>query len=358
MTTAKTSLLAGAALMALTFGAGPGAAETLRLLTWSNYAPDEVIAKFEEENPDITVEVTYSSNEDMIAKLRATGGAGFDLAQPSHDRIAAAQAEYGIYKPIDLSKVNVDVLDANLAKGVADNTTIDGALYSIPFDWGTTGLAVDVTKAPDVKGFDDLCDPAYAGKTSMRLRRTILLGTAFAMGKDPFALYADPAAYQEMLNEVEAKLIECKANIKAFWEGGTDLEAMLVSGEVVASEAWDQNAFKLTQPNPNIRFVPPETGALTWIDTFTLPAKGEADDAAYKWINFVLREDIVPLMSASTGSIIAVKGGLELLPPELAKVVTASFTQADLDNLKYFANIPPGIEDMEGKTLDRIQAAQ
>jgi spermidine/putrescine transport system substrate-binding protein len=49
---------------------------------------------------------------------------------------------------------------------------------------------------------------------------------------------------------------------------------------------------------------------------------------------------------------------LELLPPELAEVVTASFTQEDLDNLKYFANIPPGIEDMEGKTLDRIQAAQ
>ena len=130
---AKTSLLAGGALLALVLGAGPGAAETLRLLTWGNYAPDKVIAMFEEENPDIAVEVTYSSNEEMIAKLRATGGAGFDLAQPSHDRISAAQAEYGIYKPLDLSKVNVDVLDANLAKGVADNTTIDGVVYAIPF---------------------------------------------------------------------------------------------------------------------------------------------------------------------------------------------------------------------------------
>lgn len=354
----RNGLAAGVALLALTVGAGPSAAETLRLLTWNGYAPDEVIAKFEEENPDITVEVTFSSNEDMIAKLRATGGAGFDLAQPSHDRISAAQQEYGIYKPIDLSKVNVEVLDENLAKAVADNTTVDGKLYSIPFDWGTTGLAVDVTKAPDVKGWEDLCNPAYKGKTSMRLRRTILLGTAFAMGKDPFALYGDKAAYQAMLDEVEAKLIACKPNLKAFWEGGTDLEAMLLSGEVVASEAWDQTAFKLTQQNPDIHFVPPTTGALTWIDTFTFPAKGEADDAAYKWINFVTREDVVPLISASTGSIIAVKGGLELLPPDLAKVVTAAFTKADLDNLKYFANIPPGIEDMEGKVLDRIQAAK
>ena len=88
--------------------------------------------------------------------------------------------------------------------------------------------------------------------------------------------------------------------------------------------------------------MPPETGALTWIDTFALPAKGEADDAAYKWINFILREDIVPLMSASTGSIIAVKGGLELLPPEQATVVTAAFTQADLANLKYLRQHSPG----------------
>jgi hypothetical protein len=42
----------------------------------------------------------------MIAKLRATGGAGFDLAQPSHDRIYAAQQEYDIYKPLDLSKID------------------------------------------------------------------------------------------------------------------------------------------------------------------------------------------------------------------------------------------------------------
>ena len=62
-------------------------AETLRLLTWGGYAPEEVIAKFEAETGH-TVEVTTSNNEEMIAKLRATNGGGFDLAQPSQDRIA------------------------------------------------------------------------------------------------------------------------------------------------------------------------------------------------------------------------------------------------------------------------------
>jgi spermidine/putrescine transport system substrate-binding protein len=293
----------------------------------------------------------------MIAKLRATGGAGYDLAQPSHDRIYAAQLEYGIYKPLDLSQVDTDALDPNLLAGVEANTTIDGGVYAVPHQWGTSGLMVDVSKAPDVDSWDDLCDPQYAGRTSMRLRRTILLATAFGMGKDPFALYADPAAYQAMLDEVAEKLIACKANVKTYWQGGDDLAALMLSGEVVASESWDSTAFKLYGENENIHYVPPATGALAWIDTFALPAKGEADDAAYKWINFVLRPDIVTKMSNSTGAIAAVKDGIALLPDEKRAAVEVAFDADDMANLKFFANILPGIEDMEGKALERIQAA-
>ena len=65
-----------------------------------------------------------------------------------------------------------------------------------------------------------------------------------------------------MLDEVEEKLIACKDNVKAYWEGGADLEALMLSGEVVASETWDSTAFKLYGQNPNIVYVPPETGAL------------------------------------------------------------------------------------------------
>jgi spermidine/putrescine transport system substrate-binding protein len=350
-------LISSAIALGLATAASQASAETLRLLTWSGYAPDNVIELFEEEYPDIDVEVTLSNNEEIIAKLRATGGAGFDLAQPSHDRIYAAQLEYGIYKPLDISQVDTTNIDPNLLEGVKANTTIEGELYAVPHQWGTSGLMADVTKAPDAKSWADLCDPQYKGRTSMRLRRTILLGTAFALGKDPFALYADPAAYQEMLDEVEEVLIACKSNIKTYWEGGTDLEALMLSGEVILSETWDSTAYKLYSENPNIVFVPPETGALTWIDTFAIPAKGEADDAAYKWINFVLQPEIVTLMSASTGAISAVKNGTALLPDDKRAAVEAAFDAEDLANLKFFANIPPGIEDMEGKTLERIQAA-
>jgi spermidine/putrescine transport system substrate-binding protein len=332
-------------------------AETLRLLTWGSYAPEELVQKFEARYPDIEVEVTFSNNEEMIAKLRATGGAGFDLAQPSHDRIFAAQKEYDIYKPLDLSKIDTSVMEESLLNGVKANTTIDGEVYAVPHQWGTSGLMANKSIAPDISGWGDLCDPKYKGKTSMRLKRTILLGTAYSLGEDPFAAYSDLAKYQNILDKVEAKLIECKDNIKAYWKGGDDLSAMMLSGEIVASETWDSTAYKLYGENKDIVFVPPATGALAWIDTFALPRKGKADDAAYKWINFVLEPENVTIMSGSTGAIASVKGGLDLLPADKKDAVNAAFTADDIANLKFFANIPPGVEDMEGKTLERIKAA-
>ncbi|RTM01125.1 extracellular solute-binding protein [Ancylobacter aquaticus] len=347
VTTAFSLMLAGTAVQA----------ETLRLLTWGGYAPENVIKLFEQANPDIKVEVTLSNNEEMVAKLRATGGAGYDLAQPSHDRIFSAQKEFNIYKPLDLSKIDVSAMAPNLLEGVKANATINGGVYAVPHQWGTSGLVVNTAKATGVKGWGDLCDPTYKGRTSMRLRRTILLGTAFSLGKNPFELYADPVAYQKMLDEVTDKLIACKSNVKTYWNGGDELATLLLSGEVVVSEAWDSTAFKLYGQNKDILFVPPETGALAWIDTFAIPRKGQADAAAYKWINFVMRPEIVTLMSDSTGAIAAVKNGIDLLPADKKAAVKAAFDAKSLDNLKFFANIPPGIEDMEGKALERIKAA-
>ena len=65
------------------------------------------------------------------------------------------------------------------------------------------------------------------------------------MGEDPFAAYADLDKYQQILDKVADKLISCKDNIKAYWKGGDDLSAMMMSGEIVASETWDSTAYKL-----------------------------------------------------------------------------------------------------------------
>lgn len=332
-------------------------AETLRLLTWGGYAPDEVIAMFEAQTGH-TVEVTKSNNEEMIAKLRATNGSGFDLAQPSQDRIAGPQAEFGIYKPLDMSQIETSLFIPSMLEATKGNTMIGEDVFAVPHVWGTDGLVLNTAMVTDVKDYTDLCNASVAGKVSYRLKRPTLIGFAFSMGLDPFAAYGDEAAYQGILDQVEAKLVECKANVKTYWDGGDELKNLMRSGEIVAAMAWDTGGWQLNDDNEDITFVAPASGALGWIDTFALPARGRADEAAYAWINFVMQPDIAAMITASAGNFTASQGGDANVDDALKAKYQASFPQEAIDNIKWYPSVPAGLETLEGATLDRINAAK
>ena len=186
------------AALALGFSDANADGQRLRIISWADYVPADLIAAFKKET-GIDVEVTLSNNEEMISKLRATGGAGYDLAQPSQDRITSVQRDFGIYKPIDLSKVKVEEFQPALLAIVRRNTTLDGKLYALPYLWGTDGMVVNVKRAK-VEDYPDVCRPELKGKTAIRLRRPVLMAFAFAAGKDPFALYGNPTAYSALMD--------------------------------------------------------------------------------------------------------------------------------------------------------------
>src|SRR6202451_4117739 len=150
----KYTLIASFVLV-MGLAAGGAQADKLRIISWADYVPLDLIAAFKKET-GIDVEVTLSNNEEMISKLRATGGAGYDLAQPSQDRITSVQRDFGIYKPIDLSKVKVEEFQPALLDIVKRNTTIGGKLYALPYLWGTDGMVVNVKRAK-VEDYPDVC---------------------------------------------------------------------------------------------------------------------------------------------------------------------------------------------------------
>jgi spermidine/putrescine transport system substrate-binding protein len=321
--------------------------QKLRIISWADYIPAEVIAAFRRET-GIEVEVTLSNNEEMISKLRATGGAGYDLAQPSVDRISGPQREFGIYKPLDLSKVKMDQFQPPLLDVVRKNTTLDGKQYGLPYVWGTDGLVVNTKKAK-VADYLDLCKPELRGKTSVRLRRPTLMAFAFALGKDPFALYGDPKAYGALMDQVGATLTACKQNLKFFYDNKDQLLNGMRSGEVVAAMMWDTGGWVLGRENPDIQYIVPRSGAMGWIDTFALPARGRNDAAAYAWINFTMRPDMAAKVAKSVGSFSAANGVDALLGPHP--------TPVPLQSIHWYPAIPAGLEETEGRVLDRVKAA-
>ena len=330
-------------------------ANKLRLITWADYVPAEVVAQFKKET-GIDVEITLSNNEEMISKLRATGGAGFDLAQPSQDRITGPQQEFGIYKPMDLSKVRSELFIPAMLAATKRNTTLAGKVYGLPHIWGTDGLVVN-TRLAKITDYPDLCKAEYKDKTAVRLKRPTLLAFAFAAGHDPFALYNDPKAYAALMDGVGKTLAACKGNLKFFWDNKDQLLNGMRAGEVVGAMMWDTGGWKLNRENADIRFIAPRSGAMGWIDTFALPAKGRADAAAYAWINFNMRPEIAARVAASAGNFTASQGADQFMDATLKAQFAASFPKAALENVHWYPAVPPGIEEIEGRVLDRIKAS-
>src|ERR1700731_2696882 len=318
----KNILLASSAL-ALSLSAGTVRADKRGIISWADYVPADLIAAFKKET-GIDVELTLSNNEEMISKLRATGGAGYDLAQPSQDRILAAQREFGIYKPFDLTKLKLDQFQPEFLDIVRKNTTVDGKVYGLPYLWGTDGLVVNAKRAK-VADYPDLCRPDLKGKTAVRLKRPTLMAFAFAAGKDPFALYGDPKAYGALMDQVGAALIACKANFKFFYDNKDQLLNGIRSGEVVAAMLWDTGGWTLNRDNPDIQFIVPRSGALGWLDTFALPARGRNDDAAYAWINFTMRPEIAARITRNVGNWTAARDTEDLVDPRMRAQFNASF---------------------------------
>lgn len=341
----------------LVLGLGAAAqAQPLRIITWGGYAPDNVVELFTAET-GIEVEVTLSNNEEMISRLRATGGSGFDLAQPSQDRILGPQQEFGIYKPLDLSQIDQSLFIGSMLEATLANTTVDGEVYGLPHVWGTDGLVLNTAEAGDVADYLDLCDDANAGRVSYRLLRPTLIAFAFSLGHDPFAAYGDPDAYQEILADVEETLIECKPNVRVYWGGGDEIVNLLNAGEVVAAMAWDTGGWRLNSENPDINFVAPAAGAMGWIDTFAIPARGENDEAAYAWINFVMQPEIAAMITEAAGNFTASEGADEFVNETLKAQYQASFSPEDVDNINWYPPVPAGLEEIEGAVLDRVRAA-
>ena len=335
---------------------GTARADKLRILTWADYVPADLVAAFKKET-GTDVEITLSNNEEIISKLRATGGAGFDLVQPSQDRIAAVQAEFGIYKPFDLSKVKVEEFQPGFLEIVRKNTTVDGKVYGLPYLWGTDGLVVN-TKRAKVADYPDLCRADLNGKTAIRLRRPTLMAFAFASGKDPFALYGDPKAYSALMDQVGAALIACKSNFKFFYDNKDQVLNGIRSGEVVAAMMWDTGGWTLNRENPDVPVHRAPLGrARLARHLCPCPARGRNDAAAYAWINFTMRPENAARVIKSVGSFSAAKGSEAFVDPRLKEQFARAFPEAILKTVHWYPAIPAGLEEIEGRVLDRIKAA-
>jgi spermidine/putrescine transport system substrate-binding protein len=328
--------------------------QKLRILTWADYIPADLAEDFRRET-GITIETTLSNNEDIIARLRASGGAGFDLAHPSHDRIAGAAEQFGIYKPLDLTRIEEERFLPEMFEATRKSASLRGEIYGVPYLWGTEGLTVNTRRA-QVSDYPDLCRPDLKGKTAIRSVRPVLIAFAFAYGEDPFALYSDPVAYAAMANRVVDRLVECMPNIGLVFASEKEAQEAFRSGAVTAAMFWDAPSWALNREAAPVRYIAPASGMLGWIVASAIPAKGGNDDAAYQWINFATRPENAARITRSAGNFTAARGTLKLVDAKLKAQLYRTFPKGFV-NIHWYENVPAGIEDAEAPALARLRAA-
>ncbi len=81
-------------------------------------------------------------------------------------------------------------------------------------------------------------------------------------------------------------------------------------------------------------------------------------DAAYKWINFMLRPDNAAAFTNAEKYGTASGGSIELLERTVRENFQRCFPPQAIANIKWYPPVPAKLEAIEGKILDKVKASR
>ncbi len=250
----------------------------LNIFIWTEYVPDSVIEKFEKET-GIKVNVsTYSSNEDMLAKVKSESEGTYDIVQPS-DYMVEQMASQGM-----LEELKTDELKnlSNIGESYLNPSYDPGNKYSVPYQGGVAGIAVNTSKVKkDITSYDDLFDSSLKNSiVALDDYRAVIGMTARSMGYSMNE--TDPA----VLSKIQDKLLTLKNNVKLY--DSDSPKSALISGDCTVGYVWSAEIALAMEENPDIKVVYPTEGAYLFMDNWAIPKGAKNYDNAVKFIDFML----------------------------------------------------------------------
>ncbi len=305
--------------------------ETLNVLNWTSYLPAEVIDAFEEEYHVKVNYGTYSSNEELLAKLVSSKEGTYDLVFPS-DYMVDLLISKDMLAPLNYEKLQgVENLNPLFLRQPFDETNT----YSLPFLLATTVFLYDSTKINRLTSYKDLQNPELKNDLVMLDDQRIVIGAMLqATGHDMNSTSADDlAASLEFFNKI-------KPNIKAF--DSDSPKTFFITKEVDAGLVWNAEATLAIAENPDLKISYPAEGFALSMDNYVILKDSTHQDLAHLFISYLLRPDVAQTIVDEYPYISAIKGVETLPESELETVLT---------NGSYVENVGADI-----KSFDRLWA--
>jgi spermidine/putrescine transport system substrate-binding protein len=340
--------VAGAAIAALTGVAAH--ADKIVISNWDGYMPADLLENFTKET-GIEAELSvHATNEEIMGKLVASGGKGYDVVFVSAP-FAEALGKLGLAAALDHSRIpNL----ANLYPEASRLAHDMGNRISVPYAWGTTGLCYrsDLI-AGEPASWMDLLQPADAlkGKTTMLATDRWLLGAGF-LATGASINETDPGK----IEAAKQLLIAAKKTLLAYDD--TTFYSKLVSGEALMVQAWDGWCNYGIAENAAIKYVIPKEGSDLWVDTMVVIEGSASKDAAHAFVNYVLNADVGNWVASNILYKVPNKAAMEALDKALIEQYpNLGMSPADL--IKFEAMTDVGeTQKLYSRTVSEITAAQ
>ncbi len=313
------------------------AAGVLNLYNWGDYINPEVLERFTAETGVKVNLDTYSSNEEMLAKLQV-GATGYDIVFPSvHMQDIMATLDL-------LEKTNINQSpgfeNIDTAHLIAESDP--KGEYCLPYGWGTVGIVYNKKAVPELSSWKEFFELPQQGKKIVMLddmREDI--GLALLLdGKSVNSV--DP----KELKAAQKFLLEQKPKASAFTY---DSIPMVQSGDIAAAQ-WYVGAMMYVMEDPEtLAYVIPDEGATMYQENMCVLKSAPNKANAKLFLEFFMQPEISAMNTVQQTNGSMNKAAIELLPAEIRENPSINPSAETKEKLQIFRELGKGT-----KLYDRI----